>query len=127
MQSDLSRSCDASCDDRLIVGAIVGWHIEPGRCSKGDTARAMKPGRYDQGDTAKAKWPGRYDQGDAARAMRPGRYGQGDTARAIRPGRYGHAAQVARLGGLAVRPWPFERAGGPGSIPDRKHLTAISL
>ena len=30
-----------------------------------------------------------------------------------RPRSIGKAAQVARLGGLAVRPWPFERASPP--------------
>ena len=69
MQADLSRSCDASCDDRLIVGAIVGWHIEPGRCSQGDTARAMRPGRCGQGDAVRAMPPVRCDQGDAQSSL----------------------------------------------------------
>jgi len=51
MQADVSRSCDASCDDRLIVGAVVGWHIEPGRYSQGDTGRAIRPGWHSQGET----------------------------------------------------------------------------
>ena len=59
MQADLSRSCDASCDDRLIVGAVVGWHIEPGRCSQGDTARATQPRQNGQGDMTRAMRPGR--------------------------------------------------------------------
>ena len=133
MQAYRSRSCDASCDDRLIVGAVVGRHIEPGRCDQGNTARATRPWRYGQGDTTRAMRPGRYGQRDLTRAMRPGRYGQGDTARAIRPRRYGQD-DTAR----AIRPGRCGQVdtalvGATMAVRacarswDDKPLTAISL
>ena len=53
MQANRSRSFDASCVDRLFVGAVVGSQMEPGRCSQGHAARAMRPGRCAQGDAAR--------------------------------------------------------------------------
>ena len=52
MQAHRSRSCEASCVDGLIVGAVVGSQIEPGQCSQGGAAKAMRPGRCGQGDAA---------------------------------------------------------------------------
>ena len=75
MQADRSRSCDASCVDRLIVGAVVGSQIEQGQCGQGDAAGVMRPGRCGQRDAAKAKRLGRCGEGDATRAMRSGRCG----------------------------------------------------
>ena len=40
MQAYRSRSCDARCVDRLIVGAIVGWHIERRR-GRASSARSV--------------------------------------------------------------------------------------
>ena len=42
MHAHRSRSCDASCVDRLIVGAVVGSQNEPARASKGDPGKAPR-------------------------------------------------------------------------------------
>ena len=57
MQANRSRSFDASCVDRLIVGAVVGGQMKPGRYGQSDAARAMRPRRCGQGDVAKVMWP----------------------------------------------------------------------
>ena len=102
MQADRYRACDACSVDGLSVGAVVGGHIQPGRCGQGDSARTMRPGRCGQGDAAWAMRPGRFGQEGAARELRAGRCGQGDTARAARAGSFG---------GRAMRPGRYGRGG----------------
>ena len=48
MQANRSRSFGASCVDRLIVGAVVGSQMVPGRCAQGDAPRVMRAGRRGQ-------------------------------------------------------------------------------
>jgi len=110
MQEHRSRWRDASCVDRLIVGAVVGSvdrvsQGEPGRPGQPDRARHSEQRRSGQPDRANQSDPGRPGQPDRGSQGEPGCPGQPDRASQGEPGRPGQPGRASQGGQAALAPY----------------------
>jgi hypothetical protein len=97
------------------VGKNKGSALRAGN-RRAATKNLENRAKFDRKSSVEAAW-GHSPVGFDGRGRSVERRGatHGNSGWLRRPRSIGHAAQVARLGGLAMRPWPFEHATGPGS------------